>query len=157
MSSSRRARMMHPPRQIALMRAASEEHHWNLDFGSLGAIWRGGCIIRARLLEDIRAAYARDASLPNLLLDKGFVDEMTEGQDAWRRVVATTARLGQPAPGLMSALAYYDAYRSERVSANIIQAQRDFFGAHTYERVDEPRGEHFHLTWHDAERVEEKA
>ena len=140
---------------FALIRAASEDRGWNVDFGALAGIWRGGCIIRARLLEDIRAAYARDAALPSLLLDPGFVDEFTGAQDGWRRTIAHAARLGVPAPGLSSALAYYDAYRRERVPADLIQAKRDYFGAHTYERVDEPHGRHFHLNWHEDQRTEQ--
>ena len=139
---------------FALMDAAQREFGWKLDFGSIAKIWRGGCIIRARFLQKITDAYARDKQLPNLLLDPYFKRQISKGQDNWREVVALAARAGIPCPAFMSALAYYDSYRSARRPANLLQAQRDYFGAHTYERVDEPRGRFFHVDWPEADRPE---
>jgi len=130
-----------------LMRAASAEYGWKLDFGSIALMWRGGCIIRARFLEKISDAFNRRPELANLLVDPYFRDAMARCQWAWREVVATAVRLGIPVPAFSSALAYYDGYRSKRLPANLLQAQRDYFGAHTYERVDRPRGEFFHTDW----------
>ncbi len=130
-----------------LMRAAQEEYGWKLNFGEIAKIWRGGCIIRARFLQKITEAYERNPELTNLLLDPYFKGEIDRAQNNWRRVIATAAEAGIPAPSFFSALAYYDSYRSERLPANLIQAQRDYFGAHTYERVDQPRGKFFHLDW----------
>jgi 6-phosphogluconate dehydrogenase len=139
---------------FAQMAAAQTEHGWKLDFRDIARIWRGGCIIRARFLQKIMDAYARDPRLPNLLLDPYFRRKIHAAQDGWRQTVDLAARGGIPAPGFMSALAYYDAYRSERLPANLLQAQRDYFGAHGYERVDRARGRHFHLDWASAERRE---
>jgi 6-phosphogluconate dehydrogenase len=130
-----------------LMRAAQTGHGWQIDFGRLAAIWRGGCIIRARFLQKITDAYRRDPDLVNLMLDPFFRKALHAGQDAWRQVVALAARQGIPTPAFASALAYYDGYRAARLPASLIQAQRDYFGAHTYERVDVPRGKTFHLDW----------
>jgi len=130
-----------------LMRAAAEEYGWNLEFGNIAKVWRDGCIIRSVFLNDIMEAFKKDPKLVNLLLDDFFQAEVDKAQPAWRRVVATGARQGLPVPAMASALSFYDGYRRERVSANMIQAQRDYFGAHTYERVDKPRGEHFHTDW----------
>jgi 6-phosphogluconate dehydrogenase len=130
---------------FAVMAAAGREHGWGLDLGTIAKIWRGGCIIRARFLERIREAYARDANLPNLLLDPFFAGHIASTQAGWREVVAEAARRGVPIPGFASALAYYDGYRSARLPANLIQAQRDYFGAHTYQRVD--REGVFHTDW----------
>jgi 6-phosphogluconate dehydrogenase len=130
-----------------LMSAAEAEYNWTLNFGEIAKIWRGGCIIRARFLQKITEAYTRDARLKNLLLDPYFKDEIDRTQGNWRRVVAAAAEHGIPAPTFYSALAYYDSYRAERLPANLLQGQRDFFGAHTYERVDHPRGKFFHLDW----------
>ncbi|HYP15175.1 MAG TPA: NADP-dependent phosphogluconate dehydrogenase [Bryobacteraceae bacterium] len=130
-----------------LMRAAQVEYNWALDFGSIASIWRGGCIIRARFLQKITEAYERDPNLANLLLDPYFKSEIDRCQTNWRRVVAACATEGIPVPTFSSALAYYDSYRSERLPANLLQGQRDFFGAHTYERIDAPRGKFFHLDW----------
>jgi 6-phosphogluconate dehydrogenase len=127
------------------IRAGSEEYGWDIDLGALAAIWRAGCIIRARFLGRIAEAYDRDADLPTLLVDDYFKDALTEGQDAWRRVVAAAATVGVPAPGFSAALAYYDGLRAERLPAALIQGLRDFFGAHTYRRVD--REGVFHLDW----------
>ncbi len=121
---------------FALMREASSEHNWNLDPGTIALGWRGGCIIRARLLHRIADAYERDPSLPNLLVDPYFREVIERTQNNWRHVVATAAQLGIPVPAFSSALAYFDSYRSERLSANLIQAQRDYFGAHTYNRIE---------------------
>ena len=123
-----------------LMRAAEAEYGWKLDFGSIASIWRGGCIIRARFLQKITDAYTRDPRLVNLLLDPYFKDQIQKNQTRWRSVVALAAQAGVSAPAFMSALAYYDGYRSAQLPANLLQAQRDYFGAHTYERIDQPRG-----------------
>jgi 6-phosphogluconate dehydrogenase len=130
-----------------LLGAMSYERDWNVDLGSVAAIWRAGCIIRAAFLEDIRAAYAVDPDLETLLLAPVFADAITESQGGWRRAVRAAAGSGIPAPASSSALAFFDAVRSARLPANLIQAQRDYFGAHTYERVDRPRGKFFHTNW----------
>ena len=135
-----------------LMREAQKEYRWTLDFGTIAAIWRGGCIIRARFLQKITEAYRRDPKLVNLMLDPYFKKALADRQDAWREVVALAVRHGIPAPAFSSALAYFDGYRSARLPANLLQAQRDYFGAHTYERVDAPRGKFFHLDWPDSKR-----
>ncbi|HEY8341366.1 MAG TPA: hypothetical protein VIK95_15965, partial [Egibacteraceae bacterium] len=127
------------------MRAASTAYGWDLDLGALATIWRGGCIIRARFLDRIREAYARDRGLANLLLDDYFRDAVAAAQDAWRRVVSTAVEVGVPVPAFASALAYYDGYRRERGPANLLQGLRDFFGAHTYQRIDRPGT--FHTRW----------
>ena len=130
-----------------LLSMASAEHGWRLDLGAIALLWRGGCIIRAAFLDRIEAAYADTPDLPNLLLAPYFRDAVAGVQSAWRRVVATAVTRGVPTPAFSSALAWYDGYRSERLPANLIQAQRDYFGAHTYERIDRPRGERFHTNW----------
>ena len=130
-----------------LMSAAADEYGWELDYGRIAGLWREGCIIRAAFLDDITAAYADDPDLENLLLAPYFVAAIDQAQSAWREVVATAVRWGIPVPAYSSALAFFDGYRSERLPANLLQAQRDYFGAHTYERVDRPRGEHFHTDW----------
>ncbi|CAM3173873.1 decarboxylating NADP(+)-dependent phosphogluconate dehydrogenase [Deinococcus saxicola] len=130
-----------------MMELAAAEYGWKLDFGSIAQMWRGGCIIRAAFLDKIKAAFDGNAALPNLLLDGYFTGAIGTSQMAWRQVVAAAALRGVWTPAFSSALAYYDGYRSERLSANILQAQRDYFGAHTYERVDKPRGEFFHTNW----------
>jgi 6-phosphogluconate dehydrogenase len=135
-----------------LMRAAQSEYGWKLDFGSIAAIWRGGCIIRARFLQKITEAYQREPGLVNLMLDPYFRRALASGQEAWREVVGLAAKHGIPAPAFGSALAYFDGYRSARLPANLIQSQRDYFGAHTYERVDAPRGKFFHVDWPDPKR-----
>ena len=129
------------------MRAVSEEEDWGLDFGAVALMWRGGCIIRSRFLGNIRDAFETDPELANLMLDDFFKAAIDNAQAAWRRVVVTAVKLGIPMPAIGSALAYYDGYRSERLPANLLQAQRDYFGAHTYERIDRPRGEFFHTNW----------
>ncbi|HUJ43569.1 MAG TPA: NADP-dependent phosphogluconate dehydrogenase [Opitutaceae bacterium] len=135
-----------------LMREAQKEYHWTLNFGSIAQIWRGGCIIRAVFLQKITEAYGRNPQLANLLLDPYFKKTVREAQPNWRRVVALAAQYGIPAPTFASALAYYDGYRAARLPANLLQAQRDYFGAHTYERVDQPRGKFFHLDWPEPAR-----
>ncbi|SDY91825.1 6-phosphogluconate dehydrogenase [Micromonospora pattaloongensis] len=127
------------------MQAASAEYGWKIDPGAMARIWRGGCIIRARFLDRIRAAYAGAPELPSLLVDDYFLEAVRGAQESWRRVVATAAELGIPVPGFASALAYYDGLRAPRLPAALIQAQRDFFGAHTYRRVD--RDGSFHVAW----------
>jgi 6-phosphogluconate dehydrogenase len=127
------------------MRAASETHGWDLDLGAMATIWRGGCIIRARFLNRISDAYAGGDEVVNLLTVPYFADAMAEAQDAWRRVIARAVELGIPVPAFSSCLAYYDGYRRERGPAALIQGQRDFFGAHTYKRID--REGTFHLRW----------
>ncbi len=130
-----------------LMRAAAKTYNWNLNYGGIALVWRGGCIIRSAFLGDIKKAFHRNPALPNLLLDKFFKRAVSSRQWGWRRTVVLATRLGLPAPCLSSALAYFDGYRSERLPANLLQAQRDYFGAHTYERVDKPRGQFFHTNW----------
>ncbi len=130
-----------------LMREAAEEMGWNLNYGGIALMWRGGCIIRSVFLEKIRDAYDKNPQLQNLLLDEYFKDVLERSQEAWRRVIILAVRLGIPVPAMSSALMFFDGYRTERLPANLLQAQRDFFGAHTYERVDRPRGEFFHTNW----------
>ena len=130
-----------------LLAMASAEHGWRLDLGAIALMWRGGCIIRAAFLDRIKAAWDETPDLANLLLAPYFRDAIAGAQAAWRRVVATAVLRGVPVPAFASALAWYDGYRSERLPANLLQAQRDYFGAHTYERVDRPRGEFFHTDW----------
>ncbi len=130
-----------------LMRAASDENGWDLDLATIASIWRAGCIIRAVFLEDITAAFLRDPALPDMIEDDFFSGALDDAETSWRAVVAGAAMSGIPAPAYSSALSYFDGMRSERLPANLIQAQRDFFGAHTFERVDAPRGEFFHHEW----------
>ena len=130
-----------------LLSMASAEHGWRLDVGAVALMWRGGCIIRAAFLDRIKAAYDEAPELANLLLAPYFRDAIAGVHTAWRRVVATAVTRGVPVPAFSSALAWYDGYRSERLPANLLQAQRDYFGAHTYERIDRPRGEFFHTDW----------
>jgi 6-phosphogluconate dehydrogenase len=130
-----------------LMRAAAKEHRWNLNYGGIALMWRGGCIIRSAFLGKIKEAFDKNAKLSNLLLDPFFKKVVRQCQRSWRNVVAVAAKKGIPVPAFSTALAFYDAYRSECLPANLLQAQRDYFGAHTYERVDKPRGEFFHTNW----------
>jgi 6-phosphogluconate dehydrogenase len=130
-----------------LLREASREYGYELNFGSIALMWRGGCIIRSRFLGDIKKAFDKNPKLENLLLDEFFQNAMAEAQSGWRRTIAHAALSGVPTPAMSSALAFYDGYRRERLPANLIQAQRDYFGAHTYERIDKPRGEFFHTNW----------
>lgn len=130
-----------------LMRAAAKTYGWNLKYGEIALMWRGGCIIRSVFLDKIKEAFDKNPDLTNLLLDPFFKDKIEKAQAGWRMVVAQAALNGIPVPALSSALCYYDGYRSERLPANLLQAQRDYFGAHTYERTDKPRGEFFHTNW----------
>ena len=130
-----------------LMRAAANMHGWTLDYGEIALLWRAGCIIRSVFLNNIKEAFDRDSGLVNLLLDPFFAKEVTEAQPSWRRTAATAVRSGIPVPAMSSALAYFDGYRSSHLPANLLQAQRDYFGAHTYERVDRPRGSLYHTDW----------
>lgn len=131
----------------ALMRAASETYGWNLNYGGIALLWRGGCIIRSAFLEEIKKAFDRNPELTNLLVDPFFKSRLDRCQASWRRVCAAAISNGIPVPAFTSALSYYDGYRSARLPANLLQAQRDYFGAHTYERIDRPRGEFFHTNW----------
>jgi 6-phosphogluconate dehydrogenase len=130
-----------------LMREAAKEYKWNLNYGGIALMWRGGCIIRSVFLGKIKEAFDRKPDLENLLLDPFFTKIIEDAQSSWRRVVSAAVQNGIPAPALTTALAYFDGYRSERLPANLLQAQRDYFGAHTYERIDRPRGEFFHTNW----------
>lgn len=131
----------------ALMRAAAKTYKWNLNYGGIALIWRGGCIIRSRFLGKIKEAYDADPDLINLILDPYFRDIIAELIPAWRKVCCVAIRHGVPVPAMNAALSYFDGYTSERLPANLIQAQRDYFGAHTYERIDAPRGTFFHTNW----------
>jgi len=130
-----------------LMRQAADDFKWKLNYGGVALMWRGGCIIRSKFLGKIKEAFDKNPKLKNLLLDDFFRGEINKAQGGWRKVVAATAELGIPAPCFSTALSFYDGYRSERLPANMLQAQRDFFGAHTYERIDKPRGQYFHTNW----------
>jgi 6-phosphogluconate dehydrogenase len=130
-----------------LLREAAKENHWNLNNGGIALVWRAGCIIRSAFLGKIKEAFDRDPNLSNLLLDPYFTEVIDRCQASWRRVVAKAVEAGVPVPAFTTALAFYDGYRSGRLPANLLQAQRDYFGAHTYERVDQPRGKFFHTNW----------
>ncbi len=130
-----------------LMRAAAKEYGWKLNNGGIALMWRGGCIIRSAFLGNIKEAFDRNPDLENLMLDPFFKEKIESAQASWRKVVATAIGNGIPVPAIATALNYYDGYRSERLPANLLQAQRDYFGAHTYERVDKSRGEFFHSNW----------
>lgn len=130
-----------------LMRAAAEDYDWELNYGGIALMWRGGCIIRSRFLDKIKQAYDQDDKIANLLLTPFFTEAIMQCQDSWRVVVAAAVQAGIPVPTLSTALSFYDGYRSERLPANLLQAQRDYFGAHTYERIDAPSGEFFHTNW----------
>lgn len=130
---------------FGLMQQASDEYGWDLNFGGIAMIWRGGCIIRAHFLQHIKDAYDKNPNLKNLLVDPYFMDSIHKNQDSWRDVVATASRTGIPIPAFSSALSYFDSYRRDRLGANLLQAQRDYFGAHTYERVDKEGS--FHTEW----------
>jgi len=135
-----------------LIDKAQVAYNWKLNFGEIAQIWRGGCIIRARFLQKITDAYALNSRLKNLMLDPYFTNAMNEGQAGWRKVIALAVTNGIPAQGFAAALAYYDGYRSADLPANLLQGQRDYFGAHTYERKDKPRGQFFHLDWPEVSR-----
>ena len=130
-----------------LMQAAAQEFQWDLKYGNIALMWRGGCIIRSAFLDKIKAAYDLNPQLPNLLFDPYFKNEVSQALASWRRVIAEAVKNGIPVPAMSSALAFYDGFRTERLPANLIQAQRDYFGAHTYERIDHPRGTFFHTNW----------
>jgi 6-phosphogluconate dehydrogenase len=130
---------------MAILRRAGEAYHYDLNLGEIARIWRGGCIIRARFLDDVRAAFRENPGLPNLLIAPFFRDEIVKRQSSWRQTVKTAIDLGVPVAGMAASLAYFDAYRSGRLPANLIQAQRDYFGAHTYRRTD--REGIFHTKW----------
>jgi 6-phosphogluconate dehydrogenase len=131
----------------ALMSAAAAEYGWDLNYGGIALMWRGGCIIRSVFLGKIKDAFDKNPGLKNLMLDPFFKNKLEDAQASWRRVIAATVSNGIPVPALTTALAYFDGYRTERLPANLLQAQRDYFGAHMYERVDKPRGEFFHTNW----------
>jgi len=131
----------------ALMRAAAGEYGWNLNYGGIALMWRGGCIIRSVFLSKIKEAFDHNPDIANILLDPFFTEKMAEAQQGWRRVLCAALQNGIPAPCMTAGLQYYDGYRTSRLPANLLQAQRDFFGAHTYERTDRPRGEFFHTNW----------
>ena len=130
-----------------LMRAAAAEYKWNLNYGGIALMWRGGCIIRSVFLGKIKEAFDRNPNLNNLLLDSFFKEAVEKAQSSWRRVVSEAVRLGIAIPSISAALSYFDGYRSAILPANLLQAQRDYFGAHTYERTDKPRGQFFHTNW----------
>ena len=130
-----------------LMRAAAKEYGWKLNYGNIALMWRGGCIIRSAFLGKIKDAYDKHPRLQNLLLDTFFKRAIRHSQKGWRNVVAVAAKRGIPVPAISTALAFFDSYRTEQLPANLLQAQRDYFGAHTYERIDKPRGEFFHTNW----------
>ncbi|MGP8246354.1 MAG: decarboxylating NADP(+)-dependent phosphogluconate dehydrogenase [Bryobacteraceae bacterium] len=130
-----------------LLREAAKEYHWNLNYGGIAMVWRAGCIIRSVFLGKIRDAFANNPALPNLLLDPYFEGIIDRCQGSWRHAVATAMEAGVPVPAFTTALSFYDGFRSQRLPANLLQAQRDYFGAHTYERVDQPRGKFFHTNW----------
>jgi 6-phosphogluconate dehydrogenase len=130
-----------------LMREAASEQGWELDYGAIALMWRGGCIIRSTFLGNIRDAYENNPQLENLAQDSFFTDALKAAEADWRKAVILAVENGIPIPAIASALSYYDGYRSARLPANLLQAQRDYFGAHTYERVDKPRGDFFHTDW----------
>ena len=132
---------------FALMREAAKEYNWNLNYGNIALLWRGGCIIRSVFLGKIKEAFDKNPNLTNLLLDPFFKEVVTDAQNSWRKVLVAAITNGIPVPALSSALNYFDGYRTARLPANLLQAQRDYFGAHTYERVDRERGEFFHTNW----------
>ena len=130
-----------------LMRAAAKTYGWNLNYGGIALMWRGGCIIRSKFLGKIKEAFDKNPTLTNLLLDPFFKEKVEDAQESWRKVVAAAVTNGIPVPAFTSALCYFDGYRNEWLPSNLLQAQRDYFGAHTYERIDKPRGEFFHTNW----------
>jgi 6-phosphogluconate dehydrogenase len=130
-----------------LLRSAEKVQGWNLNMGGVALMWRGGCIIRSAFLGDIKKAFDKDPKLTNLLMDDFFSGALNKYQASWRKALIHAIELGVPTPAFSTALAFYDGYRTARLPANLLQAQRDFFGAHTYERVDKPRGEFFHTNW----------
>ena len=141
------AKMISYTQGYMLMRAVAQEYGWHLNYGGIALMWRGGCIIRSIFLGKIKEAFDQNPALTNLLLDPYFQAQVDAAQASWRRVIAKAVELGIPVPAMSSALAFFDGYRRERLPANLLQAQRDYFGAHTYERVDQPRGRFFHTNW----------
>src|SRR5512135_267903 len=133
--------------RYVLLRAAAEEFKWNLNYGGIALLWRGGCIIRSAFLGKIKEAFDKNPDITNLLIDPFFKNTVDNSQQGWRNIVASAAMNGIPIPAISSALGYFDGYRCEKLPANLLQAQRDYFGAHTYERTDKPRGEFFHTNW----------
>ncbi len=138
---------------FSLLKAAATEYAWKLNFGQIALMWRGGCIIRARFLDLINDAFLDDPALPNLLLAPDFKETLEDAQHSWREVVKIAIDCGIPVPAMSSALNYYDSYRCDRLPANLLQAQRDYFGAHTYERIDRPRGQFFHASWNGSDKT----
>jgi 6-phosphogluconate dehydrogenase len=130
-----------------LMKAAAKEYNWNLNYGDIALMWRGGCIIRSAFLEKIKDAYHKDSGLSNLLLDTFFKAKIEQAQESWRRIISTAVLNGIWVPAITTALEYFDGFRNDKLPANLIQAQRDFFGAHMYERIDKPGGVFFHTNW----------
>ena len=130
-----------------LMREAASEQDWELDYGAIALMWRGGCIIRSKFLGNIRDAYENNPRLENLVQDSFFTGALKAAEADWRKAVILAVEKGLPVPAIASALSYYDGYRSARLPANLLQAHRDYFGAHTYERIDKSRGEFFHTDW----------
>jgi 6-phosphogluconate dehydrogenase len=130
-----------------LLRAAAKENGWNLNFGGIALMWRGGCIIRSQFLGKIKEAYDKNPALENLLLDSFFSGAINQYQTSWRKALVHAIELGVPTPAFSTALAFFDGFRTGRLPANLLQAQRDYFGAHTYERIDRPRGQFFHTNW----------
>jgi 6-phosphogluconate dehydrogenase len=130
-----------------LLRAAEKDQGWHLNMGGIALMWRGGCIIRSVFLGNIKAAFDKNPALTNLLLDDFFSSALNKYQTSWRKAIVQAIEIGVPTPAISTALAFYDGYRTARLPANLLQAQRDYFGAHTYERVDKPRGEFFHTNW----------
>jgi 6-phosphogluconate dehydrogenase len=132
---------------FTLLKEAAREYNWDLNYGEIALMWRGGCIIRSAFLADIKEAFDKDNDLSNLLLSDFFKEKVEASQAGWRKVCAVALENGVSVPAFTSALCYFDGYRTERLPANMLQAQRDYFGAHTYERLDRPRGEFFHTNW----------
>ena len=137
-----------------IIKAKSLEQEWDIPMGELARIWKGGCIIRAGFLDQIKQAYQTNPELKNLLMDPSFAEAMVSRQEAWRRVVAMAVQSGVSVPGMSNSLAYFDSYRRHSLPANLVQAQRDFFGSHTYQRVDKPDTEWFHTLWSDAQSAD---
>ncbi|HEV2112713.1 MAG TPA: NADP-dependent phosphogluconate dehydrogenase, partial [Terriglobales bacterium] len=132
---------------MSLIQAGSAEYKWGISLKEMARIWTGGCIIRARFLKDIMRAFEQQPDLPNLLLDHEFTARITKAEPAWRKLIGTAVNLGIPVPAMMASLGYYDSYRSASLPQNLTQAQRDLFGAHTYQRADDPNGKFIHTDW----------
>ena len=130
-----------------LLREAAKDNKWNLNFGGIALMWRGGCIIRSQFLGKIKDAFDKNPGLTNLLLDEFFSGTLIKYQESWRRGIISAIQAGVPTPAFSTALSFFDGFRTARLPANLLQAQRDYFGAHTYERTDKPRGEFFHTNW----------